>query len=84
MLTMQGVYDGKTFSALPSEPLPQGQGKVPVAIAFLEEVSLADDGGQRQVDVAKRMHAVRDAMPPLGVSVREIIETGRESPGRNG
>jgi hypothetical protein len=28
--------------------------------------------------VARRMRAARNAMPPLGVSVKELIEAGRE------
>lgn len=78
MLTIQGIYDGKTFSALPSEPLPRVHRQVPVAITFLVDVSLEEDGEQRQADVAKRMRAARDAMPPLRLSVKELIETGRE------
>ena len=78
MLTIQGVYDGKTFSPLPNEPLPQAQRAVPVAMTFLVEVQLEDAGRQPQADVAKRMRAARDAMPPLGVGVKELIETGRE------
>ena len=72
-----GVYDGKTFSALPSEPLPRVQREVPVATVFLEEVQLEDDRGH-QVEIAERMRAARDAMPPLGVGVKELIEAGRE------
>jgi len=78
MLAIRGVYDGKAFSALPSEPLPLVEREVPVAIVFLEEVSPAADQRQRQVEVARRMRAARDAMPPLGVSVKELIEAGRE------
>ena len=78
MLAIRGVYDGKTFRALPSEPLPQVQREVPVAIVFLEEVSLEAHRRQHQVEVARRMRAARNAMPPLGVSVKELIEAGRE------
>ena len=78
MIAIRGVYNGKTFSALPSEPLPQVQRDMPVAIIFLEEVSLEADRRQHQVEVAKRMRAARDAMPPLGMSVKELIEAGRE------
>jgi len=78
MLAIRGIYDGKTFSALPSEPLPQVQWDVPVAIIFLEEVALVADKRQQQVEVARRMRAARDAMPPLGMSVKELIEAGRE------
>jgi len=78
MLAIRGVYDGKTFSALPSEPLPRVHREVPVAIVFLEEVSPEADRRQRQVEVARRMRAARDAMPPLGMSVKELIEAGRE------
>ena len=34
MLAIRGVYDGKTFSALPNEPLPRVQREVPVAMSF--------------------------------------------------
>lgn len=78
MLAIRGVYDGKTFSALPSEPLPPVQREVPVAIIFLEEVALGANRRQHQVEVARRMRAARDAMPPLGMSVKELIEAGRE------
>ena len=78
MIAIRGVYDGKTFSALPSEPLPQVQREIPVAIVFLEEVSLEADQRQHQEEVARRMRAARNAMPPLGVSVKELIEAGRE------
>ena len=78
MIAIRGVYNGKTFSALPGEPLPQVQRDMPVAIIFLEEVSLEADRRQHQVEVAKRMRAARDAMPPLGMSVKELIEAGRE------
>jgi hypothetical protein len=78
MLAIRGVYDGKTFSALPNEPVPQVQRKVPVAIVFLEEVAPEVDRHQHQVEVARRMRAARNAMPPLGVSVKELIEAGRE------
>jgi hypothetical protein len=78
MLAIRGVYDGKTFSALPNEPVPQVQREVPVAIVFLEEVASEADSRQHQLEVARRMHAARNAMLPLGVSVKELIEAGRE------
>ena len=78
MIAIRGVYNGKTFSALPGEPLPQVQRDMPVAIIFLEEVSLEEAKRPYQVEVARRMRAARDAMPPLGMSVKELIEAGRE------
>ena len=78
MLAIRGVYDGKTFSALPNEPVPQVQRAVPVAIVFLEEVASETDRRQHQVAVARRMRAARNTMAPLGVSVKELIEAGRE------
>jgi hypothetical protein len=78
MLAIRGVYDGKTFSALPNEPVPRVQREVPIAIVFLEELAPEADGRQHQVAVARRMRTARDAMPPLGVSVKELIEAGRE------
>jgi len=78
MIAIRGVYNGKTFRALPSEPLPQVQREIPVAIVFLEEISPEADRRQHQVEIAHRMRAARDAMPPLGMSVKELIEAGRE------
>jgi hypothetical protein len=78
MIAIRGVDDGKTFSALPSEPLPQVQRAIPVAIVFLEEVSPQTDQRQHQVGIARRMRAARDVMPPLGMSVKELVEAGRE------
>jgi hypothetical protein len=78
MLAIRGVYNGKTFRALPGEPVPRVQRDMPVAIIFLEEVSLEADTRQHQREVARRMRAARDAMSPLGISVKELIEAGRE------
>jgi hypothetical protein len=78
MLAIRGVYNGKTFRALPGEPLPHVQRDMPVAIIFLEEVSPEADKRQHQLEVARCMRAARDAMPPLGMRVKELIEAGRE------
>jgi hypothetical protein len=51
---------------------------VPIAIIFLEEVSLNAQRRQHLVEVAKRMRAARDAMSPLGISVKDLVEAGRE------
>ena len=77
MLAVRGVYDGKTFRALPNEPVPTVDREVPIAIIFLEEVSLKAQRRQHLVDIAKRMRAARDAMSPLGVSVKDLVEAGR-------
>lgn len=78
MLAIRGVYDGKTFRALPNEPIPTVDREVPIAIVFLEEISLKAQRRQHLVEVAKRMRAARDAMSPLGVSVKDLVEAGRE------
>jgi hypothetical protein len=54
------------------------QREVPVAIIFLEEVTPEVDRRQHQVEAAQRMRAARNAMPPLGMSVKELSEAGRE------
>jgi len=78
MLTIRGVFDGKTFSALPDERLPQVQKEVPVAIVFLKDVPLEDNERKREHEAARRMRAARDAMAPLGTSVKDLIEAGRD------
>lgn len=78
MLTIRGVYDGKTFKVLPTEPLPNVQWEVPVAIIFLEDVSVETQKRQHQIEVARRMRAAREAMSPLGMSVKDLVEEGRD------
>lgn len=65
MLAIRGVYDGKTFKVLPTEPVPAVHGEVPVAIIFLEDVSAEREARQRLAEVARRMREARDAMSPL-------------------
>jgi hypothetical protein len=78
MLTVRGIYDGKTFRVLPSERVPVVRRKVPVAIIFLEDVAAEERKRKRQVEVARRMRAARAAMEPLGMSVKDLVEAGRE------
>lgn len=73
MLTLRGVYDGKTIRILPSEPVPPVHREVPVAIIFLEDIL-----PQEQTEIAKRMRNARDRMAPLGMSVKDLVEQGRE------
>jgi len=78
MLAIRGVYDGKTFKALPTELVPVVHGEVPIAIVFLEDVSAQREPRQHLVAVANRMRAAREAMTPLGMSVKDLVEAGRE------
>jgi hypothetical protein len=78
MLTIRGVYDGKSFKALPTESVPAVDHEVPVAIIFLEEVSTEILKRRDQIEVAERMRAAREAMSPLGVPVSDLVEKGRE------
>ena len=78
MLTIRGVYDGKNFRALPTEPVPTVHREVPVAIVFLEDVAVETQGRRHQVEAARRMRAAREAMAPLGMSVKDLVEEGRE------
>ncbi len=77
MLAVRGTYDGKTIRVLPTEKLPKVTREVPVAIIFLED--LADvQRRQLQTEAAQWMRALRAKMPPLGMSLRDMIEEGRE------
>lgn len=78
MLTIRGVYDGKTFRVLPTEPLPEVKQEVPVAIIFLEDVYIETQKHQEQIEIAERMRTAREAMRPLGISVKDLVEEGRE------
>ena len=43
LLTIRGVYDGKTFRALPTESVPPVSREVAIAILFLEEAPIATE-----------------------------------------
>lgn len=75
MLAIRGVYDGKTFRALPNGPIPTVDQEVPVTIIFLEGVSGKTERRQHQVKIAKRMRAAREVMPPLGLSVKDLVSS---------
>lgn len=76
MMTIRGIYDGKNIKPLPTEPLPEVDHEVPVAITFLEEMH--PDGLQTQQQIARRMRTAREAMPILSESLKELVEAGRE------
>lgn len=79
MLTIHGVYDGKSFRALPNERLPMVDREIPIAITFLDDdIALRAQKRQQLVPLAKRMLAIREAMPPLGTSTKALVEEGRE------
>jgi hypothetical protein len=78
MLTIRGVYDGKTFKVLPTEPLPEVQHEIPVAIIFLEDIAIETQRHQHQIEIAERMRAAREAMPLLDITVKDLVEEGRE------
>ena len=78
MLTIRGIYDGKTVKPLPTETLPETEREIPVAIVFLEDVLTEVQIRQRQIEIAKQMRFARDRMLPLGASVKDLVEQGRE------
>jgi hypothetical protein len=78
MLTVRGVYDGRAFRPLPFERIPRVRREVPVAIVFLEDVAAEDGRAQRQIEVAERMRAARSTMALLPMSVKDLVEAGRE------
>lgn len=79
MLTIHGIYDGKSFRALPNERLPVVDREIPIAITFLEDdIALRAQQRQHLVPLAKRMLAIRDAMLPLGTNTKALVEEGRE------
>lgn len=77
MLTIRGVYNGKTFRVLPSEAVPVVDREVPVAITFLEDI-VESKKRLEQSAIAKRMRAAREMMLPLGMRVKDLVEEGRE------
>lgn len=78
MIAIRGVYDGKTFQALPGEVLPTVEWAVPVNIVFLEEDCLHHPNRVHLEEVIQEMREARNKLIPLDCSVRELIEDGRE------
>lgn len=71
MLTIRGVYDGKTIRPLPGEPLPEVEGEVGVRIVFCEPVPTAD------ASPMETLFRIRDSHPPLPHPVRDLIDYDR-------
>ena len=44
----------------------------------IDQMKAAESGNSRQVEIARRMRLARDAMAPLGMSVKDLVEEGRE------
>lgn len=74
MLTIKGVYDGKTIRPLPGEPLPQVQGTIPVEITFLSEAEVLHSWGE----TLAKLQAERAKIPPLEGTVKDLIVAGRD------
>jgi len=71
MLTIRGVYDGKTIRPLPGESLPEVEGEVEVRIVFCEPVPTAD------ASPMETLFRIRDSYPPLPHPVRDLIDYER-------
>ncbi|GBC91996.1 hypothetical protein HRbin15_00457 [bacterium HR15] len=72
MLTIRGVYDGKTIRPLPGEPLPKVEGEVEVQIVF------CGIEPEQAANLAQTLFQLRDSHPPLPFPVWELIEYERE------
>jgi hypothetical protein len=71
MLTIRGVYDGKTIRPLPGEPLPEVEGEVEVQIVFCKPIVATGDSP------IERLFRIRDSHPALPHPVYELIEYER-------
>ena len=78
MIAIRGVYDGKTFRALPGEVLPIVEREVPVNIVFLDENQLPHPHRSQLGEVIREMREARSRMVPLDCDLRDLIEDGRE------
>jgi hypothetical protein len=86
MVAVHAIFDGKEFRPVSAEVFPEIKKEVPVAIVFLDETVAATPPKTLKEEAAKeslleiflRMRTARDAMPPLGMSIPEMIEEGRE------
>ncbi len=77
MYTIKATYDGQIFKPLATEVLPTVEGEISVAIVFLDGAKW-ETSRQDQREAARRMRAARDLMEPLGMSIKELVEEGRD------
>ena len=78
MIAVQATYDGKEFKPLLEEPFPKVEKEVSVTIVFGDEVVSEQQAESSQREIFEEMWAARSKMQPLGMSIREMIEEGRE------
>lgn len=78
MVAVQATYDGKEFKPLLSESFPSVEKEVPVTIVFPEGVASENLTEKSQQELIEEMWAARAKMQPLGMSIPEMIEEGRE------
>jgi len=75
MLTIRGVYDGKTIRPLPGEPLPKVEGEVEVQIVFLQPEPAAL---QQWCKALAQLRQMRQRMAPLQEPIKNLIEADRD------
>jgi len=74
MLTIRGVYDGKTIRPLPGEPLPKVEGEIEVQIVFMQP---EPDALQQWREALALLRQMRDRTAPLEETIKELIEADR-------
>ncbi|HMV48777.1 MAG TPA: hypothetical protein PLD20_19060 [Blastocatellia bacterium] len=78
MIAVRATYDGKSFKPLDAESLPKVEEEVPVTILFPDTQDSAKPVEMSQREIIEAMWAARAKMQPLGMSIPEMIEEGRE------
>jgi len=78
MIAVQATYDGKEFKPLPSESFPNVEKEISVTIVFGEEAVSEKRAERSQREIFEEMWDARAKMEPLGMSIRDMIEEGRE------
>ncbi|GBC91998.1 hypothetical protein HRbin15_00459 [bacterium HR15] len=74
MLTIRGVYDGKTIRPLPGEPLPKVEGEIEVQIVFLQP---NPEMLRQWHEALGQLHRMREQMAPLQETIKDLIEADR-------
>ena len=80
MLTIRGVFDGKSVKILPGEPVPAANGDVPVIITFLETTAAPVDDSPLTDETSEEIEADEarwDAL--LAASPEKMLALAREA-----
>jgi predicted DNA-binding antitoxin AbrB/MazE fold protein len=66
---INAVYENGTFRPLQKINMPEG---------YQVQLIIQSQAKEKDREIVRRMQQARDAMPPLGMNIKDLVEDGRE------